>query len=346
MKPDLYSKEAYLYDLPNELIAQHPTEKRDESRLLLVDRKTGNLEEMPFKELTSFLQPGDSLVLNDTKVIPARLLGKRSTLGNAEIFLLKRLSLDTWEALAKPGKKLKVGSEVFFAEDFKCQIIETTSEGNKIVKFFWNGNFEERLAQYGLMPLPHYIHRTESEIFDEKRYQTVFAKNSGAVAAPTAGLHFSHEMLEELRLKGIEQNSVTLHVGLGTFRPVQTEDIRLHPMHSEHFVIDESVAEKLNQRDKNKLQICVGTTSCRALESACNENGLIVPGSYETSIFIYPGYSFKYVQALLTNFHLPGSTLLMLVSAFAGYELIREAYQKAIKDRFRFFSYGDAMLIV
>lgn len=346
MTRDLFTLAAYQYNLPSELIAQHPCHPRDSSRLLLVDRQAGSFSEIPFRELTDLLESGDSLVFNDTRVIPARLLGRRPNRGQAEIFLIKRLSLDTWEALARPGRKLKPGVRVDFGDRLACEIIEEGSEGIKIVRFEWQGVFEEVLSLYGQMPLPHYIQRTKEIHEDAERYQTVYAKNPGAVAAPTAGLHFSQELLEKLESKGIEQNRLTLHVGLGTFKPVQVDDIRLHPMHEEPFFIDAATAQRLNGRQEGKRQICVGTTCCRALEAAADPSGRIIPGNYETNIFIYPGYEFKYVRSLLTNFHLPGSTLLMLVSAFAGYELIREAYRKAILDRFRFYSYGDAMLIL
>ena len=344
--PDLFSLDAYQYTLPQELIAQHPLESRDQSRLLLVDRQAGELSEIPFLELSNLLCSGDSLVLNNTKVIPARLLGKRSGGGQAEIFLLKRVDQDHWEVLAKPGKKLQIGNQVFFGEDFFCEILATLESGNKIVHFSSVGIFEEQLKRYGQIPLPHYIQRSEKLLTDQERYQTVFATHEGAVAAPTAGLHFTCGMLRQLQEKGIEQNYITLHVGAGTFKPVQTNDIRMHVMHHEPFSITPDCATRLNARQNDQRQICVGTTCCRALESASNEAGMIIPGDYQTDIFIYPGYRFKYVRSLLTNFHLPGSSLLMLVSAIAGYELIREAYKKAIKERFRFYSYGDAMLIL
>jgi S-adenosylmethionine:tRNA ribosyltransferase-isomerase len=279
-------------------------------------------------------------------VIPARLLGTREQGGKAEIFLIKRLSLDSWEVLARPGKKLRIGSVIYFGEHLSCQIVETFSDGTKGVRFKWTHSFEESLNLYGQIPLPHYIQRDQEEEEDLERYQTVYATHAGAVAAPTAGLHFSHELLQDLFQKGIKQSRVTLHVGLGTFKPVQSEDIRLHPMHKESFIISSQAAEELNHCFPLNRQICIGTTSCRALESAATEQGKIIPGAYETNIFIYPGYQFKYVKSLLTNFHLPGSTLLMLVCAFGGYDLMMEAYQKAVKDRFRFYSYGDAMLIL
>jgi S-adenosylmethionine:tRNA ribosyltransferase-isomerase len=346
MSPDLYSLSAYQFELPQELIAQYPVLPRDHSRLMIVDRRSGSLSEIQFGELRDFLQPEDSLVFNNTKVIPARLMGKRENGGEAEVFLVKRLSLDTWEVLARPGKKLRAGSSVFFSDSLRCVILETLNEGVKRVRFEWSGTFEEALSECGHIPLPHYIRQGVDEISDREHYQTVFAEHAGAVAAPTAGLHFTSDLLESLHQKGVNSHFVTLHVGMGTFKPVQVDDIRDHPMHSESFVIDPLTAMRLNQRPKHKRQICVGTTSCRTLESSSDSNGVIQPGTYDTSIFIYPGYQFKYVESLLTNFHLPGSSLIMLISAFAGYELIQEAYKKAIAEKFRFYSYGDAMLIL
>lgn len=346
MLKDPYSLSSYQFDLPPHLIAQYPCVPRDHSRVLIVDRATGNLSEMRFYELADLLQEGDSLVFNDTRVIPARLLGKREHGGEAEIFLLKRRSLDTWEAIGRPGKKLKVGSQVTFGEGFSCVVTEVLEGGGRVVRFNWKRTFEEALEQYGKLPLPPYIRQGTQELGDAECYQTVYAKHSGAVAAPTAGLHFTDSLLKRLSDKNIEQIKVTLHVGLGTFKPVQEEDIRLHPMHSEKFIISPEAADQLNQRSVTGKQICVGTTCCRALESACQKSSIIQAGEYDTNIFIYPGYQFKYVQSMLTNFHLPGSTLLMLVSAFAGYDLMKEAYAKAIKENFRFYSYGDAMLIL
>lgn len=346
MGKDLFSLSAYEFTLPSELIAQHPAEPRDQSRLMIVDRHNGSLTEIRFSELTDFLEAGDSLVLNDTKVIPARLLGKRDGGGNTEVFLLKRLSFDTWEALARPGKKLRPGSRVIFGDHLQCLVINTLESGNKILQFEWEGDFEFALAMYGQIPLPPYIRQGEPTSIDSTSYQTVFAKNAGAVAAPTAGLHFTKSLLNELRAHGIDQTWITLHVGLGTFRPVKTQDIRSHTMHTESFIITPEAAEKLNGIPKEKRQICVGTTCCRSLESAVTSEGKIIPGEYETDIFIYPGYQFKYVRSMITNFHLPGSTLLMLVCTFGGYDLIMEAYAKAIEQRFRFYSYGDAMLIL
>ena len=301
---------------------------------------------MVFRDIVNLLDPGDRLVFNNTKVIPARLYGKRESGGKAEIFLVEQQSEGIWNVLAKPARKLKPGHRVTFSGSFFCTVEQIYDEGIVRVKFNDTSRFQENLSLHGMIPLPHYIRRDPDEKIDVERYQTVFAEKPGAVAAPTAGLHFTDELLKSLASKDISTDYVTLHVGLGTFKPVISQDIRKHPMHSEHFSISEETAEKLNRRDGAKRQICVGTTCCRTLESAANESGIILPGQKSTDIFIYPGYQFKYVQHLLTNFHLPGSTLLMLVSAFAGYELIMEAYKKAVKDRYRFFSYGDAMLIL
>jgi len=342
---DLMATSAYHYELPKELIAQKALEQRDSSRLMLVNRKSGNFSELAFRELADFLVSGDTLVLNNTKVIPARLLGKRPSGGQAEIFLLKELEIGLWEAMVRPGRKLGVGELVHFSETFFCEIAAVHPDGIRLVKFHFEGDFFSALESHGHTPLPQYIQRSD-ELSDKERYQTVFASEKGAVAAPTAGLHFTKEMLAALTQKGVLQSQITLHVGLGTFKPVQVEDIREHKMHSEPFWISDETAARLNARDKSKRQICVGTTCCRALESSASDQGIIIPGRHETEIFIYPGYRFKYVEALLTNFHLPGSTLLMLTAAFAGYELIMEAYAKAVKDRYRFFSYGDAMLII
>lgn len=346
MEKDLFSLSAYEFTLPSDLIAQHPAEPRDQSRLMIVNRQEGSLSEIRFCELSDFLQSGDSLVFNDTKVIPARLLGKREGAGSTEIFLLKRVSFDTWEALARPGKKLRPGSRVVLGDHLQCVVVDTLDNGNKILQFQWEGTFEAVLALYGQIPLPPYIRQGQSVKSDSESYQTVFAKHPGAVAAPTAGLHFTEKLLKQLSDHGVDQTWITLHVGLGTFRPVQTQDIRSHVMHAESFVISPEAAEKLNKAPLNKRQICVGTTCCRTLESAATEKGTIIPGEYETDIFIYPGYQFKYVRSMITNFHLPGSTLLMLVCTFGGYDLIMEAYAKAIEQRFRFYSYGDAMLIL
>ncbi len=347
MSPDLNSLSAYQFDLPPELIAQVPITPRDSSRLMVIDRSTGNISEMVFRDLKDFLKSRDSLVFNDTKVIPARIIGKRPTGGTAEIFLVRSLGNHIWEALARPGKKMRAGSKVEFGNNFSCEILETLPNGNKIVRFDTGGeDFERQLDKFGQMPLPMYIKREGKNEEDAERYQTIYAANPGALAAPTAGLHFTEEMIKYMKNKGIDQSHITLHVGLGTFRPVQVDDIRQHPMHSEQFLISPDTATRLNQRSITHRQICVGTTSCRALETASNVNGEIISGTYDTNIFIHPGYQFKYVKSLLTNFHIPGSTLLMLVCAFAGYDLTMEAYARAIKDRYRFYSYGDAMLIL
>lgn len=337
---NLYSLSAYDYELPNELIAQYPCTPRDSSRLMIVDRKNGQISETVFREVGAYLDPKTRLVFNNTKVIPARLYGKRDSGGAVEIFLTKQLEPDVWLALARPAKKLKKGMRVTFGDSFSCEVVEELPEGERKVRFFHEGDFHQALLAHGEMPLPQYIHRNEVKTLDKERYQTVFAAHEGAVAAPTAGLHFTPELLQSLE---IQKTYITLHVGLGTFRPVLTEDIRNHPMHAEHFIISQNAADEINQ---SSHITCVGTTSCRTLESASLPNGQIVPGEYNTDIFIYPGYQFKKMNALLTNFHLPRSTLLMLVSAFAGRDLILEAYKKAVTDKFRFFSYGDAMLIL
>lgn len=342
---DLFSLESYNYTLPEELIAKFPAKKRDASRLMIVERASGKISEIPFFELLSLLQKGDAFVFNDTKVIPARLLGKRPSGGAAEVFLLKQKEPWLWEALIRPGRKLPIGQKVIFGKDFSCEIIDVLQDGSRLVRFEGNADFYDLLARYGQIPLPQYIDRRALEE-DNERYQTVFAKNPGAVAAPTAALHFSKEMFSRMDAIGVSHEAVTLHVGAGTFRPVKEGDIRNHLMHEEPFFISEKAAKRLSNRASGRRQICVGTTTCRALESAASADGNIAPGGYDTSIFIYPGYSFKYVSSLLTNFHLPGSSLLMLVSAFAGYELMMEAYAKAVEKKFRFYSYGDAMLII
>lgn len=343
---NLYSLSQYLYDLPKELIAQYPCEPRDASRLLVIERKTGNMYEMLFRELYDFLQKGDSLAFNDTKVLPSRLIGIRPSGGKAEIFLSKRRPEGTWEALVKPGKKLGIGSKVLFGDGFACEIVDILADGIRVVHFDFKGNIDEAIEQFGHVPLPSYMHREAIPELDKARYQTVYAQNPGSVAAPAAGLHFTEELLQKLENKGISKEKITLHIGLGTFLPVKVEDIRQHKMHHETFTISDETAKHLNNRALNKHQICVGTTTCRALETAVDSNGTIQAGSYDTNIFIHPGYTFKYVRHLLTNFHQPGSSLLMLVSAFASPELIKEAYSKAIKERFRFLSYGDSMLIL
>ncbi len=348
----MFALSAYHYHLPQDLIAQHPVAARDSSRLMIIDRSSGNIEEVPFAALYDILSAGDALILNDTRVIPARLLGKRSHGGEAEILLNRPLGDNLWEAMARPGKKLKPGCVVVFGDDFACEIVATLEGGSKVVRLLFGGSahapnaLDDMLAKYGQLALPHYIQREQVHSQDLERYQTIYAKHPGAIAAPTAGLHFTRELLDRLAAKGVQEMSVTLHVGPGTFRPVQVEDIRQHAMHKERCSIPDSTAQLLNAPRRGAKQLCVGTTACRAIESAADESGLVHPGDYDTQIFIYPGYRFKRVEALLTNFHLPGSSLLMLVSALAGYELIKEAYAKAVAERFRFFSYGDAMLIL
>ncbi|MCR4808041.1 MAG: tRNA preQ1(34) S-adenosylmethionine ribosyltransferase-isomerase QueA [Lachnospiraceae bacterium] len=335
----------FYFDLPKELIAQDPLEDRSSSRLLTLDKETGRVGHDIFKNIGSYLKPGDCLVLNDTRVIPARLLGvKEDTGAGVEVFLLKRHENDVWEALVRPGKKLRPGARVTFGEGLlKCEITEVVDEGNRLVKFFYEGIFEEILDKLGQMPLPPYI---THELKDKNRYQTVYAKYDGSAAAPTAGLHFTKELLKDLEDKGIDIAYVTLHVGLGTFRPVKVDDIMDHHMHSEMYMISAEAADKINTaRSRGGRVVCVGTTSCRTIESAADEEGRLRPCSGETDIFIYPGYKFKVLDCLITNFHLPESTLVMLVSALAGRENVLNAYQEAIKERYRFFSFGDAMFI-
>ena len=335
----------FYFELPKELIAQDPISDRSASRLLLLDKETGRVSHDIFKNIGSYLKKGDCLVLNNTKVIPARLLGvKEDTGAHVEVFLLKRLKDDIWEALVKPGRKLRPGARVVFGDGLlKCEIMDVVDEGNRLVKFSYEGIFEEILDKLGEMPLPPYI---THKLKDKDRYQTVYAKYDGSAAAPTAGLHFTKELLKELEKKGIETAYVTLHVGLGTFRPVKAENILEHHMHSEMYMISEEAAQKINRaRDNGNRVICVGTTSCRSIESAADENGRLSAGSGETDIFIYPGYKFRILDCLITNFHLPESTLVMLVSALAGRENVLNAYKEAIKEKYRFFSFGDAMFI-
>lgn len=347
MTKNLFLSSSYHFDFDDSLIAQYPVQPRDSSRLMIVNRESGTIEEVIFHEIYDLLEKGDQLIFNDTKVIPARLIGTRNGGGQAEIFLLKPQPDDTWKALVKPGKKLREGVIVRFGDDFYCEIVGTYEDGARKIKFFSEDrSFEEMLEFYGQIPLPHYIKRPSDKEFDQERYQTVYAANPGAVAAPTAGLHFTTPLLEKLSSKGVHRELITLHVGLGTFKPVQVEDLRDHKMHSERCIITPEASERLNQKQSIKRKICVGTTSCRVVESAVNSEGLIAPGMFDTDIFIYPGYQFRFAQGLLTNFHLPGSTLMMLVSAFAGYDLIMEAYKKAVREKYRFYSYGDAMLII
>ena len=335
----------FYYDLPEELIAQDPLADRSASRLLHLDRETGEIEHTDFKHITRYLNPGDCLVINDTKVIPARLYGSKvGTDAGIEILLLKRKGDNVWETLVKPGKKAKPGTVIRFGDGLLTgEVIDVVEEGNRLIKFSYEGIFEEILDKLGEMPLPPYItHKLE----DKNRYQTVYAKKEGSAAAPTAGLHFTEELLEEIRQMGVNIAHVTLHVGLGTFRPVKVDDVEKHHMHSEFYVVEEDQAELINETRKNGGRIIsVGTTSCRTLESAADENGNLQAKSGWTEIFIYPGYQFKILDCLITNFHLPESTLIMLVSALAGREHVLAAYEEAVRERYRFFSFGDAMFI-
>ncbi|WP_367568350.1 tRNA preQ1(34) S-adenosylmethionine ribosyltransferase-isomerase QueA [Lacrimispora sp.] len=335
----------FYFDLPQELIAQDPLEDRSSSRLLVLDKNTGELEHKHFRDVLSYLKKGDCLVINDTKVIPARLFGvKEGTEAKIEILLLKRRENDIWETLVKPGKKAKVGTVISFGDGLlKGTVIEIAEEGNRLIQFSYEGIFEEILDRLGQMPLPPYI---THQLQDKNRYQTVYAKHEGSAAAPTAGLHFTKELLEEIEGMGVSIARVTLHVGLGTFRPVKVDDIEKHHMHSEFYVVEEEEARKVNDAKKQGGRIiCVGTTSCRTVESASTEDGILKAGTGWTEIFIYPGYRFKVLDSLITNFHLPESTLVMLVSALAGREAVLHAYDEAVKERYRFFSFGDAMLI-
>ncbi len=335
----------FYYDLPQELIAQDPLEDRSASRLMVLDKKTGKIQHHIFKEIVNYLNPGDCLVINDTKVIPARLYGaKVGTDAKIEVLLLKRKENNIWETLVKPGKKAKIGTKISFGEGLLIgEVVDIVEEGNRLIQFTYEGIFEEILDKLGQMPLPPYI---THQLKDKNRYQTVYAKHDGSAAAPTAGLHFTPELLEEIRAKGVNIAHVTLHVGLGTFRPVKVEDVTQHHMHSEFYVVEEDQAALVNEtKKKGGKIISVGTTSLRTLESASTEDGILKAGSGWTDIFIYPGYRFKIVDRLITNFHLPESTLIMLVSALAGKEHIMAAYEEAVKDKYRFFSFGDAMFI-
>ena len=335
----------FYFDLPQELIAQDPLEDRASSRLLVLDRSTGEVEHRKFRDILEYLNPEDCLVINDTKVIPARLIGsKEGTDAKIEVLLLKRKENDIWETLVKPGKKAKPGTVIRFGDGIlKGTVVDVVEEGNRLIQFSYEGIFEEILDQLGQMPLPHYI---THQLKDKNRYQTVYAKHEGSAAAPTAGLHFTKELLQEIEDRGVKIAHVTLHVGLGTFRPVKVENVLDHHMHSEFYVVEKSEAEKINstKREGGRV-ICVGTTSCRTIESASDENGVLKAGSGWTDIFIYPGYQFKILDCLITNFHLPESTLVMLVSALAGREHVLAAYEEAVKERYRFFSFGDAMFI-
>lgn len=342
----MMKKEDFYFKLPEELIAQDPLEDRSASRLLVLDKESGKIEHRMFRDIKAYLKPGDCLVINDTKVIPARLIGSKiGTDAKIEILLLKRKENDIWETLVKPGKKAKPGTKISFGEGLLIgEVIDVVEEGNRLIQFSYQGIFEEILDQLGQMPLPPYItHQLE----DKNRYQTVYAKHSGSAAAPTAGLHFTPELLKEIKESGVDIAHVTLHVGLGTFRPVKVENIQEHHMHSEFYHIEASEAEKINRakREGHRI-ICVGTTSCRTIESAAKPDGTLSECSGWTEIFIYPGYQFKVLDCLLTNFHLQESTLIMLVSALAGREHVLHAYEEAVKEQYRFFSFGDAMLIV
>lgn len=335
----------YYYELPQELIAQDPLEDRSSSRLMVLDKETGAVSHHVFREITSFLNPGDCLVLNNTKVIPARLMGVREETGGAvEVLLLKRHAGDVWECLVKPGKKARPGTRLVFGEGLlHAQVEDVVEDGNRLIRFSYDGIWEEVLDRLGEMPLPPYI---THKLQDKNRYQTVYAKFEGSAAAPTAGLHFTPELLKEIQDMGVDLAYVTLHVGLGTFRPVKVENVKEHHMHSEYYQVSAEAAEKINRAKENGHRvICVGTTSCRTVESASDENGHLEECCDNTDIFIYPGYRFKVLDALITNFHLPESTLVMLVSALAGREHVLAAYEEAVKERYRFFSFGDAMLI-
>ena len=336
--------EDFNYVLPKELIAQQPAEPRDSCRLLMVDKKTGEWQHRRFRDILDEIRPGDVFVFNNTKVIPARLFGRRKeTGGKVEVLLLIPKGNDVWEILVNPGRKALPGQEIEFSENFSCTVIDKTEFGGRLVKFHYSGDFDNWLDQLGEMPLPPYI---THKLKDKNRYQTVYAKNEGSAAAPTAGLHFTPELLEKVKEKGVNIAHVTLHVGLGTFRPVKVDDVEKHHMRSEFYIVEEDQAKLINDTKKNGGRvISVGTTSCRTLESAAGEDGIVKAGSGWTEIFIYPGYKFKAIDGLITNFHLPESTLLMLVSALAGKEHIMAAYEEAVRERYRFFSFGDAMMI-
>ncbi len=339
-------KSDFYFDLPQELIAQDPLEDRSASRLLVLNRQTGAVEHHHFKEITNYLRPDDCLVLNNTKVIPARLLGVKEDTGAAiEVLLLKRRDSDVWETLVKPGKKARPGAKIVFGDGcLKAEVLEVVEEGNRLIRFDYEGIFEEVLDRLGEMPLPPYI---THKLQDKNRYQTVYAKYEGSAAAPTAGLHFTEELLAHIEEMGVHIAYVTLHVGLGTFRPVKADNLSEHHMHSEHYEVTPETADLINRtKESGGRVICVGTTSCRTVESAADENGRVQPGCGDTEIFIYPGYRFKVLDCLITNFHLPESTLVMLVSALAGRENVLAAYREAVEERYRFFSFGDAMLVI
>lgn len=336
----------FYYDLPKELIAQDPLEDRSSSRLLVLHRKSGRVEHRVFTDIVEYLKPGDCLVRNNTKVIPARLYGTRVDTGaTIELLLLKRMENDVWETLVKPGKKAREGAVISFGDGILTgEIIDVKEDGNRLIQFRYEGIFEEILDQLGQMPLPPYITHT---LKDKNRYQTVYAKYEGSAAAPTAGLHFTEELFQKLEEKGVLVANVTLHVGLGTFRPVKVDDVSKHHMHTEFYQVTKEEADKINRaKQAGGRIVCVGTTSCRTIESAADENGVLKPGQGDTDIFIYPGYSFKMMDVLITNFHLPESTLLMLVSALAGKEQVMRVYEEAVQEKYRFFSFGDAMIIL
>lgn len=335
----------FKFDLPQELIAQVPIEDRASSRLMVLDKETGNVEHKVFRDVIEYLNPGDCLVLNNTRVIPARLIGEKlETGGKIEFLLLKRTEEDTWQALVKPGKRAKVGTKFSFGNGKLIgEVVDLSDEGSRIIKFHYDGIFEEILDELGNMPLPPYI---TARLDEKERYQTVYSKHNGSAAAPTAGLHFTEELLNKIKEKGVDIAFVTLHVGLGTFRPVKVDDVLNHKMHSEYYMVSQEAADKINRaKESGNNVICVGTTSCRTIESACNENGKMEETSGWTEIFIYPGYKFKVLDKLITNFHLPESTLIMLVSAICGKDNVLNAYNEAVKERYRFFSFGDAMII-
>lgn len=341
----LTNKKSYFYELPEEQIAQYPKQKRETSKLLVLDKKLKTVEHKIFTDIVDYLKKGDVLVLNTTKVIPARLKGKKKTGANVEVFLLSQKEDDVWECLVKPGKRLKKEAEVIFSPTFRGKIIDYSSEGARLIKFFSETDFWNEINLIGEIPLPPYIHR-KANSEDKNTYQTVYAQEKGSVAAPTAGLHFTEDVINQIKEKGVIVCNVTLHVGLGTFRPVKTDNILEHKMHSEFCEISKETAKIINQaKDKNRRVIAVGTTTTRTLESFA-ENGRVLAGNHWTNIFIYPGKNLQIIDGLLTNFHMPESTLLMLVSAFAGYDFIMNSYKIAVKEKYRFFSYGDAMLII
>lgn len=333
------------YELPEELIAQHPYDKRDEARLMILNKETKEIEHKIFRDVIDYLNPGDCLVINNTKVLPARLYGEKDTGAKVEFLLLKRIEGDFWEVMVRPGNKLKPGTKATFGNGLlNAEILEVLDGGNRKVKFEYEGIFNEILDKIGLMPLPPYI---KEKLKENDKYQTVYAKYDGSAAAPTAGLHFTEELLQKIKEKGVEIANVTLHVGIGTFRPVKVENVEEHNMHSEHYYIKSEDAEKINKAKKNGNKvIAVGTTSCRVLESVAKEDGTVFETEGDTSIFIYPGYKFKCIDNLITNFHLPESTLIMLVSSLAGKDFVMEAYNEAVNQKYKFFSFGDAMLIM